>query len=137
MCDTRWHRWPQVCAARLGDDKNQQSQRHLTAGPQACATKQQSDCNQPQMCAFQVIVLLVAAAVNRQPGNRGGLRFCILVCWCYCVRAVGVQPHSHQFIPMPLCEMRTGNQCACTTTPSNPQGLKPTLPRALPHSSTK
>ena len=33
--------------------------------------------------------------------------------------------------------MRTGNQCACTTTPSNPQGLKPTLPRTLPHSSTK
>ena len=58
--------------------------------------------------------------------------------WCYCVRTVGVQPHSHQFTPiLMLAKLRTDKQCACTTTRSKPRGMKPTLPRTLPHSSTK
>ena len=96
---------PRLARHGWATHKDQQSPSHLAAGPQACATKQQSDCNQ---------------TTNVMHSG---------VCWCYCVRTVGVQPHSHQFIPILLCEIATRQPMCLHNDP-----LQPT--RIEAHSST-
>ena len=99
-----------------------------TAGPQACAERL-GDVQRPT----------ITTSFNRwPPGLRDQTTKRLQpttnvmhsgVCWCYCVRTVGVQPHSHQFILILLCENANRQPMCLHNDP-----LQPT--RIEAHSST-